>query len=148
MNADEGHAGLMPWLQELHAIDLPKLRHIWSKDPQGILSFKNLKLLKFCNCSSLRNILTLPMALELVRLERMEVKRCNMLEQIINKEGEREDEGVWDKRIFPSLQSISLECLPSLTSFYSGSDVLRCLSLKQVDIVDCPKMMNPFPQFQ
>lgn len=94
MNADEGHAGLMPWLQELHLIDLPKLRHIWSKDPQGILSFKNLKLLKLYNCSSLRNIFTLPMALDLVRLESMKVKRCNMLEQIINKEGEREDEEV------------------------------------------------------
>uniref|UniRef100_A0A2C9V2W0 Uncharacterized protein n=1 Tax=Manihot esculenta TaxID=3983 RepID=A0A2C9V2W0_MANES len=147
MNADEGHAGLMPWLQELHLIDLPKLRHIWSKDPQGILSFKNLKLLNLYNCSSLRNIFTLPMALDLVRLESMEVNRCNMLEHIINKEGEREDEEVWDKTIFPSLQSISLESLPSLTSFYSGSDVL-CPSLKQVDIVDCPKMMNPFPQFQ
>ncbi|KAF2318860.1 hypothetical protein GH714_011199 [Hevea brasiliensis] len=35
MNADEGHVGLMPWLQELHLIDLPQLRHIWSKDPRN-----------------------------------------------------------------------------------------------------------------
>ncbi|KAF2318829.1 hypothetical protein GH714_011035 [Hevea brasiliensis] len=148
MNADEGHVGLMPWLQELHLIDLPQLRHIWNKDPQGILSFENLKLLKVYNCSSLTNILTLPMALGLVRLERMEVKRCTLLEQIINKEGEKEDEGEWDKTIFPSLHTINLESLPSLTSFFSGSDVLRCPSLNKVDIVDCPKMLNPFPQYR
>ncbi|KAF2318828.1 hypothetical protein GH714_011022 [Hevea brasiliensis] len=109
----------MPFLEslkELHLIDLPQLRHIWNKDPQGILSFENLKLLKVYNCSSLTNILTLPMALGLVRLEHMEVE-MHLLEQIINKEGEKEDEGEWDKTIFPSLHTINLESLPSLTVF-------------------------------
>ncbi|KAF2322526.1 hypothetical protein GH714_017529 [Hevea brasiliensis] len=138
MNAVEGHDELVLWLQELHLIDLPKLRHLWNMDPRGILDFKNLRLLKVHNCSSLGNIFTLPMALELVKLECIEIKRCSSLEEIINKEGE--EEGARDKTIFPSLHSIILEYLPSLVSFYSGSDVLNCPSLKKIEIIDCPKM--------
>ncbi|KAF2318302.1 hypothetical protein GH714_004699 [Hevea brasiliensis] len=125
-------------LEELHLIDLPKLRCLWNKDPRGILDFKNLRLLKVHNCSSLGNIFTLPMALELVKLECIEIKRCSSLEEIINKEGE--EEGARDKTIFPSLHSIILEYLPSLVSFYSRSDVLNCPSLEKIEIIDCPKM--------
>ncbi|KAF2318286.1 hypothetical protein GH714_004535 [Hevea brasiliensis] len=138
MNAVEGHDELVLWLQELHLIDLPKLRRLWNKDPRGILDFKNLRLLKVHNCSSLGNIFTLPMALELVKLECIEIKRCSSLEEIINKEGE--EEGARDKTIFPSLHSIILEYLPSLVSFYSRSDVLNCPSLEKIEIIDCPKM--------
>ncbi|KAF2318296.1 hypothetical protein GH714_004631 [Hevea brasiliensis] len=53
MNAVERHDKLMWQLKELHLIDLPKLGCIWNKDPQGILDFKYLRLLKVHNCSSL-----------------------------------------------------------------------------------------------
>ncbi|XP_057990604.1 uncharacterized protein LOC131172985 [Hevea brasiliensis] len=45
MNAVERHDKLMWQLKELQLIDLPKLRCIWNKDPQGILDFKYLRLL-------------------------------------------------------------------------------------------------------
>ncbi|XP_058000238.1 uncharacterized protein LOC110660410 isoform X2 [Hevea brasiliensis] len=138
LNADEGHLRLMSNLNELRLIDLPRLRHVWNKDPQGFLSFKNLELLQVHNCSNLANIFTLSMALGLVNLQHMEVKRCRMVEHIIRKEAD--DEIGRDRTIFPSLHSISIECLPNLSCFYSAREVLKCPSLKKIDVVDCPKM--------
>ncbi|KAJ9185577.1 hypothetical protein P3X46_005194 [Hevea brasiliensis] len=138
LNADGGHLGLTRNLSELRLIDLPRLRHVWNKDPQGFLSFKNLKLLQVHNCSNLANIFTLSMALGLVNLQHMEVKRCRMVEHIIRKEADYEIGR--DRTIFPSLHSISIECLPNLSCFYSARDVLKCPSLKKIDVVDCPKM--------
>lgn len=138
LNADEGDVGLLESLEELRLIDLPRLRHVWNKDPQGILSFRNLTLLKVENCSSLTNIFTLSMASGLVKLKHLELKRCNLVEHIITKEAE--EEIAKDNTIFPSMESMSLECLPNLSSFYSASDVLKCPSLKRIEMVGCPNM--------
>ncbi|XP_043814219.1 uncharacterized protein LOC110605262 isoform X3 [Manihot esculenta] len=138
LNDDEDNDGLLKSLKELRLIDLPRLRHVWNKDPQGILSFRNLTLLKVENCSSLTNIFTLSMALGLVKLKHLELKRCNLVEHIITKEAE--EEIAKDNTIFPSMESMSLECLPNLSSFYSASDVLKCPSLKRIEIVGCPNM--------
>ncbi|XP_058007400.1 uncharacterized protein LOC110649893 isoform X3 [Hevea brasiliensis] len=138
LNADEGDVGLLKCLNELRLIDLPRLRHVWNDDPQGILSFKNLTLLQVQNCSSLTNIFTLSMASGLVNLQHMELKRCILVEHIITKEAD--EEVVKDKIMFPSMKSISLECLPNLSSFYSARDFLKCPSLKRIDMVGCPNM--------
>ncbi|KAG8650646.1 hypothetical protein MANES_07G062324v8 [Manihot esculenta] len=138
LNDDEDNDGLLKSLKELRLIDLPRLRHVWNKDPQGILSFRNLTLLKVENCSSLTNIFTLSMALGLVKLKHLELKRCNLVEHIITKEAE--EEIAKDNTIFPSMESMSLECLPNLSSFYSARDVLKCPSLKRIEIVGCPNM--------
>ncbi|XP_043814221.1 uncharacterized protein LOC110618956 isoform X2 [Manihot esculenta] len=138
LNADEGDVGLLESLEELRLIDLPRLVHVWNKDPQGILSFRNLTLLKVENCSSLTNIFTLSMASGLLKLKHLELKRCNLVKHIITKEAE--EEIAKDNTIFPSMESMSLECLPNLSSFYSASDVLKCPSLKRIEMVGCPNM--------
>lgn len=33
LNVDGGHVGLLPKLEEMYLIGLPKLSHIWNKDP-------------------------------------------------------------------------------------------------------------------
>ncbi|XP_043814388.1 uncharacterized protein LOC110619224 isoform X2 [Manihot esculenta] len=138
LNADECDVGLLESLEELRLIDLPRLVHVWNKDPQGIMSFENLTLLQVENCSSLTNIFTLSMASGLVNLQHLEVKLCNLVEHIITKEAE--EEIAKDNTIFPSMESMSLECLPNLSSFYSASDVLKCSSLKRIEMVGCPNM--------
>ena len=76
----------MRQLNELHLIDLPMLRNVWNKDPEEILSFENLTLLKFHNCGDLTNVFTLSMALGLANLQQLEVKRCTSVKHIITKE--------------------------------------------------------------
>ncbi|XP_021602179.1 uncharacterized protein LOC110607389 isoform X1 [Manihot esculenta] len=138
LNADECDVGLLESLEELRLIDLPRLVHVWNKDPPGILSFRSLALLKVENCSSLTNIFTLSMASGLVKLKRLELNGCNLVEHIITKEAE--EEIAKDNTIFPSMESMSLECLPNLSSFYSASDVLKWPSLKRIEMVGCPNM--------
>ena len=126
-------------LYELHLIDLPMLRQVWKKDPQGILSFEYLTLLKVENCSQLTHIFTLSVALGLEKLQHIEVKGCSLVEQIIIV---GDSEIVWDdhniETIFPSLESMN---------FYSANGSLKCPSLKKLDFIDCPNM-NLFPSTQ
>eukprot|EP00257_Ricinus_communis_P018288 XP_015576965.1 uncharacterized protein LOC8266842 isoform X2 [Ricinus communis] len=135
-NIKEGHAGISQ-LNELHLIELPRLRFIWNKKSRGALGFKNLTVLKIHDCNCLANMFTLSMSLGLVQLQYMEVKRCPSMEEIITK---GEEQVLLDKPIFPSLYYINFESLPCLRSFYSGSDAIECPSLEKVVVVDCPKM--------
>ncbi|KAF2294516.1 hypothetical protein GH714_012145 [Hevea brasiliensis] len=96
LNADEGDVGLLKYLNELRLIDLPRLRHVWNDDPQGILSFKNLKLLQVQNCSSLTNIFTLSMASglgfsEMPILKRIDMVGCPNMELLASKFCEEQD---------------------------------------------------------
>ncbi|KAJ0086487.1 hypothetical protein Patl1_06994 [Pistacia atlantica] len=100
-----------------------------------ILGFRNLKSLKVDNCNNLRYIFTASLASSLVQLEQIEIKSCALVEEIITKKGEK-DAGI-DKIKIPLLKSISLESLPNLTSFYSGSNILECPPLKNIIIKDC-----------
>ncbi|XP_065867352.1 uncharacterized protein [Euphorbia lathyris] len=123
-------------LNQFKLIDLPRLRHVWSKDPQQIMSFKNLQLLKVHNCDNLIYIFNLSMALRLPKLEHVEVKKCSLVEHIIVK---AEEETMLElQTIFPSLKSINLQHLTSLSSFYSASGFLECPSLKIIEVVECP----------
>ncbi|CAK7340801.1 unnamed protein product [Dovyalis caffra] len=138
LNAEEGHPLLCAKLAKLKLIDLPRLRHIWNKDPEGILDFKNLEVLKVHNCSSLRNIFTPSMALGLVQLRKIEIRNCSMVEEIITEE--RAEQASIDRFIFPLLKVIILESLPNLTSIYSGSAILEIPSLEDITIDSCPHM--------
>ena len=72
------------------------LRHICNKDPRHSLCFQNLKWLKVHKCGNLRNLFPASMAL-----------------------------GLMGTIIFPKLIHLSLESLPSLTSFYQAYHVLK-----------------------
>uniref|UniRef100_A0A2P2MMI3 Uncharacterized protein n=1 Tax=Rhizophora mucronata TaxID=61149 RepID=A0A2P2MMI3_RHIMU len=75
------------------------------------------------------------MCLGLKRLWQLEVKSCPLIEEIITK-GEASG-STFDNIMFPLLNSISLECLPQLASFYSGSGAVQCPSLKTIAIIEC-----------
>ncbi|KAG5232518.1 disease resistance NBS-LRR family protein [Salix suchowensis] len=129
LNAEEGHAQRLPNLKELQLIDLPRLRDICSRDPQGILDFKNLKWLKIHNCSSLRDLFTPSMASALIITE------------------ERVEEAATYRIIFPVLKVIVLESLHSLTSIYSGTGILGIPSLEEIGIDNCPNLKTFISSF-
>ncbi|XP_065848441.1 probable disease resistance protein At1g62630 isoform X2 [Euphorbia lathyris] len=138
VNSVECGINQMEKLNELHLIDLPKLTHVWSKDPQQIMSFENLQLLKVHNCANLNYVFDISMALSLPNLQHVEVKNCSLMEHIIVKE---EREKMQDyQTIFPSLQSMNLHHLTNLLSFYSTNGFLECPPLETIEVVECPKM--------
>ncbi|KAI5587672.1 hypothetical protein BDE02_05G049700 [Populus trichocarpa] len=138
LSPEEGRVWL-PLLYELNLIGLSRLRHICNTDPLGILEFRNLNFLEVHDCSSLRNIFTPSMALSLVHLQKIVIRNCDKMEEIITKERAGEEEAM-DKIIFPVLKVIILESLPELSNIYSGSGVLNLTSLEEICIDDCPNM--------
>ncbi|KAK1562692.1 hypothetical protein Q3G72_015806 [Acer saccharum] len=70
-----------------------------------------------------------------------------MLEEIITDVGdeeirtvEAEKDAAIDKITLSMLNSITLDRLPNLITFHSGSNTLECPSLTDIYIIDCPKM--------
>ncbi|KAJ0098521.1 hypothetical protein Patl1_21935 [Pistacia atlantica] len=121
-------------LKDLFDIDGQTLKN----NEEEILGFNNLKSLKVHNCGSLRYLFTPSIILGLDKLQVIEVKNCDLIEEIIMKD--EEQNANIDKIIIPHLKSIVLELLPNLVNFYSGSNDLECPSLKSITIANCPKM--------
>ncbi|KAJ0099955.1 hypothetical protein Patl1_21927 [Pistacia atlantica] len=105
---------------------------------QEIMGLKKLKSLKIDNCNNLRYIFTPSMLLGLVQLQKIEVKNCALIEEIIKKEAQKD--AVSDKIVIPQLNSVVLESLPNLARFYPGSDILECPPLETIIIKDCQKV--------
>jgi len=102
------------------------------------VSFSNLICLKVENCDSLSYLFTSSTARSLTQLKRMEIKKCESIEEIMSKEeGEESDE---DEIIFPQLNCLNLNSLKSLWGFYKGS--LRFPSLEKLSVEYCDKMVT------
>ncbi|KAK6289271.1 hypothetical protein POUND7_000812, partial [Theobroma cacao] len=130
-------------LKHLKSSKFPELVDIWNRNPQEILDLKSLEFLEFCNFNNLGCIFNLYMAVSLVRLQQLEIKKCNKMEAVIKEERSvLDEEARLDKiAIFPLLKSIFIECCPDLTSFYLGSPALiECPSLEIIEVARCPNM--------
>ncbi|XP_017977195.1 PREDICTED: uncharacterized protein LOC18599617 isoform X5 [Theobroma cacao] len=130
-------------LKHLKLSEFPELVDIWNGNPQEILDLKNLEFLEFCNSDNLGCIFNLSMALSLVRLQQLEIKKCNKMEAVIKEDGSVLDQKTRTDKIiiFPCLKSIFIEHCPDLTSFCWGSPILmECPSLKIIEVAHCPNM--------
>ncbi|KAK6252740.1 hypothetical protein QUC31_014460 [Theobroma cacao] len=112
---------------------------IWTNNPQRILPFKYLEFLEVYDCSTLRYLFTLSMALGLPQLRALNVKNCIVMEHIIIEE--EPDEQVANMTVFPLLWSVTLESCVDLASFYQGSKLLEFPSLGILKVVGCPRML-------
>ena len=103
-------------LSELNTINiegLPSLRHIWSKNPCGIVRFHNLKQLWVSYCNSLRFLFLPSMVQSLSQLRELKVLHCEKMEAIL-----MEEEGLRaETLVFPMLTNLVLRSLESLTCF-------------------------------
>ncbi|TXG71309.1 hypothetical protein EZV62_006244 [Acer yangbiense] len=100
------------------------------------MTFENLTTLEVNKCGGLLNLMVPSVAKSLVQLTRMDITDCEMIEEIIT---HKEDEAV-NQIIFNWLEYLGLNCLPSLTVFYSGSWTIEFPSLQQVVVKRCPNM--------
>ncbi|KAK2640649.1 hypothetical protein Ddye_028444 [Dipteronia dyeriana] len=118
VNFEESHSRSVPCrLQELIINGLPKLKHIWKKDPQAELSFENLQKVDVSNCESLKDLFPASIARSLSQLVELNVDSCGKLEEIVAKEGEAKEAA---RFVFQKDTSIRLIGLPQLRTFYRG----------------------------
>ncbi|BAT89389.1 hypothetical protein VIGAN_06033600 [Vigna angularis var. angularis] len=124
-------------LRTLSLGNLPKLKHLWNKDPQGNIKFQNLFMVQASKCQSLEYVFPLSLAKDLLHLQFLEISDCGVEEIIASDKG---GIGAALGFVFPKLVSIKFFNLPDLRCFCDGNHNLRFPLLNQFFAVECPRM--------
>ncbi|WJX10976.1 hypothetical protein P8452_01642 [Trifolium repens] len=127
-------------LKEVTIDGLPKLKKIWSGDPQGILSFHNLINVKIKNCASLEYLLPLSVATHCSHLKELDIKQCVNMKEIVAEEKESSNVNAAPIFEFNQLCSLLLWNLRRLKGFSAKKHTLACPYLKIIDVVNCPNL--------
>ncbi|KAK3419691.1 hypothetical protein EUGRSUZ_G00361 [Eucalyptus grandis] len=100
----------------IHLTKLLGLRHIWNKNPRGIMRLHNLKEVHVDGCNNLRFMFFPSMVQYLAQLRHLIIRDCKKMEVIIMEE---EWLGIETSEIlvFPVLANLVLVRLKSLTCF-------------------------------
>ena len=85
-NVEQSHDIVAAELICLTLRNMEKVKHVWNMDSQGIITFGKLNTVNIHDCSSLKSVFPTSVAKALKELERLEIKDCAMVEEIIAKE--------------------------------------------------------------
>ncbi|KAG6703264.1 hypothetical protein I3842_07G075400 [Carya illinoinensis] len=130
-NDTETHVVTVTQLKELYLIRLPKLKHIWNEDFQGILSFENLQTVFVIRCGNLKSLFPASVARTLLQLKKLSIDSCGV-EAIV----ERGREAV-SRLVFPKVTYLKLKALPNLKWFSSGLQTSEWPLLTELDVSEC-----------
>ncbi|PPR85001.1 hypothetical protein GOBAR_AA35710 [Gossypium barbadense] len=125
-------------LKKVNLVRLPKLKHVWTKNHKGNISFESLQQVRIQECWSLKALFPFSIAKNLQQLEALTINRCG-LEEIVSKSVEESDE----QEIcfaFNKLFYLELWNLPYLTYFYPRMHKTTWTALKQLRIFRCGRI--------
>ncbi|MED6173509.1 hypothetical protein PIB30_060156 [Stylosanthes scabra] len=140
-------------LKELVLEKLPNLNSIWNEDPDGVLEFQLLQQVRVNTCKSLSSLFPKSVAKALVNLEKLKLKHCANLVEIIVGIGATPEGAITDFTIFPCLTSLTLLDLPRFNCFFYCCSLFHGVRLKTLnghahnpqieDDQDCLKKLAP-----
>ena len=133
---DHQRIAVLAELKTLIVNHLRNLRYVWKNVPQEIQGFQNLTSINILDCHKLRYLFPPTVAKLLVELQSIEIGWCDMIENIVQRDGEEEVE---DIILFPKLTSFDLRSLPNLMSFYIEPYSFEWSSIENIDMYECPK---------
>jgi len=126
-----------PFVENIETFEVISCYFLRNLDARRV-SFSNLTFLKVEGCSRLSYLFTSSTAKSLAQLQRMEIRKCTSIEEIVSKEeGEESDE---DEIIFAQLTFLKFEHLWRLRRFYRGS--LCFPLLEELSITYCQEMLT------
>ncbi|XP_065856013.1 uncharacterized protein [Euphorbia lathyris] len=143
---DENYANsaVLNSLKELELHGLRNLLHIWFRVPLEIMAFQNLRILILSECHN--SYLLSPRVAELlVQLQKIEISRCEKLENIVLGEYEWEIGAYREEIVFPQLKTLELQYMPNLEIFYSGFSTIELPLLEFLKLNQCNKMKSFCP---
>ncbi|KAJ6996130.1 disease resistance protein [Populus alba x Populus x berolinensis] len=123
-------------LRVVRLTNLPRLKHVWNRDPRGVLSFDNLCTVHVGGCLSLRSLFPASVAQNLLQLEELQIVNCGVEEIVAKDEGLEEGPEFW----FPKATDLNLEHLPELKRFYPGIHTSEWAGLKKLRVHHCEKI--------
>ncbi|KAB1202369.1 hypothetical protein CJ030_MR8G007353 [Morella rubra] len=126
----------------LRLTGLPKLMHIWEKDPKGTFNFQNLQIVTLTGCESLQSVFPASVSGKLKQLEFLVLDSCGV-EVVIEKKGAQ----VAETLQFPKLTALVLASLPKLKCFSRGMHPSKWPSLKILKVYGCGQI-EKFALFQ
>jgi len=133
-NVEGTHAVTVIQLEKLYLCRLPKMKHVWNKDPQESFSFQNLKHVSALACESLKSLFPASAARCLMRLEQLHIFDCGV-EEIVA--GEGEGAKAITRFVFPQVNDIRLIGVPRLKCFYPGRHSTEWPMLKEMCVNGC-----------
>ena len=136
-NVDERYEKGFAQLRVLDLFNLPKLKHVWTSDPEAILTFQNLRKVDVSQCKTLKSLFPISVAKSFEQLESLHIHDCGLMEEIVALEEGLE---TTTEFVFPRITSLSLELLPELKYFYPGKHTSKWPSLKILTISECNKV--------
>lgn len=125
-----GRCNAFPLLESLFLHNLMSLEKVY----HGHLteqSFSKLRIIKVYQCDRLKHLFSFSMAINLLQLQKIKVSFCESLELIVGKES-GETHNVHEIINFTQLHSLTLQCLPQLTS--SGFNLERPLISSTISV--------------
>ncbi|RYR24626.1 hypothetical protein Ahy_B02g058141 isoform F [Arachis hypogaea] len=129
--------------------NLPSLRHVWNKDPEGKLSLPDMEKVTVDKCTRIKFLL--PESVAKGNIQRLEVKNCAELVEIVTgNEVAKEEDANKQVNIFPKLSCLNLCNLPNLSYIWKigNKDLKGSLSLpnlKEVTVIECESIKNLLP---
>ncbi|GKV25959.1 hypothetical protein SLEP1_g35332 [Rubroshorea leprosula] len=127
-NVKQTHAIIDTKLRELNIDGLPRLKYVWNKDPQGILTFHSLELVVIERCDRLKFLFPASIGKSLSQLQKLHLAKCGV-EEIVTM-GEQGIEAIVNFE-FPRLSSLKLGWLPRLQCFHPGKHTAAWPKLKK-----------------
>ena len=121
-------------LKTLKLKSLPKMKHVWNEDPQGIFSFQNLQEIRVWECESLKSLFPASVARCLMQLEDLGIEDCGV-EEIVSRE-----EIAAARFVFPKVTRLILRKLPKLKWFCRGVHTSEWPLLKELCARGCDQI--------
>ncbi|XP_052724944.1 uncharacterized protein LOC108347396 isoform X2 [Vigna angularis] len=131
--------GVVFGLKKLTLNKLSNLKHVWKENSTGMISFHNLQEVVVNGCGSLITLFSSSLARNLGKLEKLHIKECGKLVEIVEKEDGTEN-GTKIMFEFPCLTWLYLKNMPLLNCFYPGKHDLDCPLLEILLVCFCPKL--------
>ncbi|XP_075649596.1 disease resistance protein At4g27190-like [Castanea sativa] len=132
-------------LENLHIDAIYKLKMLWHNqiDPD---SFCKLKQLCVDDCENLINIFQPNILRRLQNLEDLQIRNCNLLEEVFEVQGKNVDERC-DMVVSTQFKVLKLINLPNLKHVWSSSPqaILTFQNLHEVEVSNCKSMKSLFP---
>nr|XP_048325983.1 uncharacterized protein LOC107404910 [Ziziphus jujuba var. spinosa] len=131
------HDRISAQLIHLSLHDLPNLRYVWGKDPQGNITFTHLEQVEVWSCPSLKSIFPFSIAKGLYKLRELNLISCG-IEQIVEDVGTTVS--VPPEFVFPRLEDIVLNHLKNLVCIYPGFHTSSWPSLTTLVVEKCEQV--------